>query len=92
MEKSGNMVVEIEFFSKFSDLYNFVPTNTKGRKDKNWSPQVYLALTKTNSYNVKPSTKQDREGTWAILDMVWKKIEEKFQKLNAAFRFFDWEN
>lgn len=24
--------------------------------------------------------------------MVWKKIEEKFGKLNAAFRFFDWEN
>jgi Ca2+-binding EF-hand superfamily protein len=24
--------------------------------------------------------------------MVWKKIEEKFQKLNAAFRFFDRDN
>ncbi len=31
-------VVEIDVFSRFADLYTYIPTNTKGRKDKNWSP------------------------------------------------------
>lgn len=86
------MVVEIEFYQKFADLFSYIPTNLKGRKDKNWSPQVYLALSRTNGYNIKPSTKQDRDGTKALLDMVWSKIEEKFSKLQAAFRFFDRSN
>ncbi len=46
--------IEIEVFAKFSDLFSFIPTNFKNRRDKNYSPEVYLALSKTNCYNVKP--------------------------------------
>ena len=29
--------IEIEVFAKFSDLFSFIPTNFKNRRDKNYS-------------------------------------------------------
>lgn len=59
MQTENENTIEIEFFQKFCDLYNYIPVNLKNRKDKNYSPEVYQALSKTNSYNIKPLTKQD---------------------------------
>jgi len=44
-------MIEIELFAKFTDLYNYIPINLKNRKDKNFSPEIYIALSWTNCYN-----------------------------------------
>ena len=38
-------LVNFDMLSKFVDLFQYIPTNTKGRKDRNYSPQMYQALT-----------------------------------------------
>ena len=58
-EYMGKGVIQYDILQKFTDLYQFIPTNTKHRKDKNFSPNMYKALTRTKSYNQKPKTKQD---------------------------------
>ena len=84
--------INMELLTKYADLYSHMPTNMKGWKDRNFSPQMYQALTRTNGYNIKPSTRQEREGVKSLLDIVWTKIEERFSMIKSAFRYFDTDN
>lgn len=71
--------VSFALFSKFVDLYNFSPTNLKGRKDKNWSPYIYQVLTNTNGYGKSPS-KANVE-VEKLLKALQAKIEQRMSSI-----------
>ena len=77
------------------DFYTFYPVTVK--VDKNNSDNLYLAMTagrektSTGKLDLLPLTKAEVHRQ-KVLEFLWSKIDERFPRLQNAFRFFDKNN
>lgn len=76
--------------ASLTDLYSYYPYHVK--KDKNKSDELYYVMTSgknaqhTGKYLEHQKTDLQLHTT---LEFLWAKIEERFPKVGAAFRYFD---
>lgn len=91
-EDKRNNTVKYTKYSEFVDFYQYLPLHIK--KDRNLSQELYYVLTSNKFSNAgeKIETDQEQMGLKQSLDFLWMKIEERFNKVAQAFRFFDINN
>jgi hypothetical protein len=97
-DKNGNHI-DTQKLSKIIDLIEFYPFTVK--KDRNFSQELYYVLSAgiqgdhnegiDNLKKRKEKSEQDIH-TEKVCEFVWSKIQEKFERLAEAFRFFDIDN
>ena len=84
-------MVSVNKLSAFIDFFNFLPFKIK--KTKNNSKDIYYVMSSNQKGEAtyEKETKQDEEKAvfTEMLSMISSKINERFNSINAAFRFFD---
>lgn len=83
-------VIKLDFLQRFCDFFVFAPFMVRPEKNKS-SVEIVTTFNTLEVTDIRDSLSQARKDLVSqLMEIFWKRIEQRFSSLQKAFRFFDY--